>query len=312
MATPRPVTRSSLPIRSEISNLGPLAELPGTWIGTGFNLIARPDFQNGKPFFLEINGTIEHLEFTRIGGEIPNRGSGQDDAFLHGLHYLQKVSDCLTHGALHIEPGLWIVIPPTTDPPVPDQTVVRQATIPHGDSLLAQSTQVIVGVPGPPIFKEVNSFPFIDATIPDLNTLPTKPLGPPYTNPYLDVTALTAQVPACCIPAGLKIVDVVRNPALVPQTAATGQNITNMNVITISTAAVAGSTGILNIPFVVRNANAVQMDAIFWIETVTPDEGDPFMQLQYVQRVILNFLTDPTTGATIHWPHISVATLVKQ
>jgi CMP-2-keto-3-deoxyoctulosonic acid synthetase len=59
-------------------------------------------------------------------------------------------------------------------------------------------------------------------------------------------------------------------------------------------------------PFVVQNANAAQLDAIFWIEkVVNPIGGDePFIQLQYVQRVILDFLN-------IHWPHISVATLVK-
>jgi hypothetical protein len=46
------------------------------------------------------------------------------------------------------------------------------------------------------------------------------------------------------------------------------------------------------------------MDAIFWIETVQRPDGRKFLQLQYVQRVILDFIG-------IHWPHISVATLVK-
>jgi hypothetical protein len=47
------------------------------------------------------------------------------------------------------------------------------------------------------------------------------------------------------------------------------------------------------------------MDAIFWIETVQQADGSHFLQLQYTQRVILNFLN-------IDWPHISVSTLVKQ
>jgi hypothetical protein len=57
---------------------------------------------------------------------------------------------------------------------------------------------------------------------------------------------------------------------------------------------------------VVNNANATQLDAIFWIEKVVDPSGgpDPYIQLQYVQRVILDF-------DNIHWPHISVATLVK-
>jgi hypothetical protein len=288
-----------------LPKLGPLAELPGTWAGTGFNLIARPDFQNNKPFFLEINGTIENLEFTRIGGDIPNRGSEQQDISLHGVHYLQQVADCATHGALHVEPGLWLFIPPTTDPNVQQATVVRHATIPHGDSLLAQST-FFLEVNGPPKIDAVDSFPFTDPTIPGLNTPATQILGPPYTDQYLNRT-----LPACCLPSGLDLNAAVRNPALVLLAAINGQDITNTVVIAISTAAVAGSTGILNIPFVVRNANALQMDAIFWIEKVQPTAGDPFMQLQYVQRVILDFPAKPN-GPTIHWPHISVATLVKQ
>ena len=47
------------------------------------------------------------------------------------------------------------------------------------------------------------------------------------------------------------------------------------------------------------------MDAIFWIEKVQQPDGTHFMQLQYTQTIILNFLN-------INWPHISVATLVKQ
>src|ERR1700722_12743587 len=55
-------------------NLGLLGDLPGTFIGTGFNLIARPDKQNNNPFFLELNATQEILEFTNIGGGHPKPG----------------------------------------------------------------------------------------------------------------------------------------------------------------------------------------------------------------------------------------------
>jgi hypothetical protein len=98
------------------SNLGLLGDLPGTFIGTGFNLIARPDKQNNKPFFLEVNATQEILEFTNIGGDIPNRGSVQDDVTLHGVHYLQRVADCELHSAIHLEPGLWVRVDPTAAP----------------------------------------------------------------------------------------------------------------------------------------------------------------------------------------------------
>jgi hypothetical protein len=305
MTSVRPVSRASAPFAIEHPRLGPLGELPGTWMGTGMNLIARPDFQNQKPFFLEINGTLEDLEFTRIGGDIPNRGSEQNDINLHGLHYVQKVADCVTHGALHIEAGMWINIPETTDPKAP-ASVVRQATIAHGDSLLAQSTFITEVASGPRI-DAVDSFPFTDPTVPGLNT-PAKDVltNPAYIGPYLDT-----KLPTSCFPSGLDAKATIRNPALALLEAIKGQNIVRTVVIQISTAAAQGSTGILNIPFVVRNANALQMDAIFWIETVQPTNGDPFLQLQYVQRVILDFPPKPN-GQNIHWPHISVATLVKQ
>src|SRR5260370_19018038 len=130
MTSIRPTSRASAPFALDHPKLGPLRELPGTWIGTGFNLIARPDFQNQKPFFLEISGTLEDLEFQQIGGGIPNRGSEQFDIYLHGLHFLQKIADFLKHGALHIESRMWIYIPETPNPKAPP-TTVRPSTLAH-------------------------------------------------------------------------------------------------------------------------------------------------------------------------------------
>ena len=46
-----PVTfRASHALDKIQGNLGLLGDLPGTFIGTGFNLIARPDKQNNNPF----------------------------------------------------------------------------------------------------------------------------------------------------------------------------------------------------------------------------------------------------------------------
>ncbi|WP_258814610.1 hypothetical protein, partial [Klebsiella pneumoniae] len=62
-------------------NLGPLAELPGFWEGTGFSLIARPDSDpdNQDGFFLQLNLLRETIEFNAIGSPVPNRGSQQAD-----------------------------------------------------------------------------------------------------------------------------------------------------------------------------------------------------------------------------------------
>ena len=69
--------RPNLSILKLATSLGPLAELVGTWKGTGFNLIARPNFQNHNDIFLELNLTEENLKFTNIGGNVPNRSEEQ-------------------------------------------------------------------------------------------------------------------------------------------------------------------------------------------------------------------------------------------
>jgi hypothetical protein len=54
------------------------------------------------------------------------------------------------------------------------------------------------------------------------------------------------------------------------------------------------------------NARATRVDATFWIETIAGTGGHPDKhQLQYTQNVQLDF-----NG--LHWPHVTVATLVKQ
>jgi hypothetical protein len=157
-----------------LKQLGLLQELVGTWKGRGFNLIARPDFNDQTDLYLQLNQTRETLHFTAIGSAIPNRGFGQCDITLFGLTYLQQIADLGHDGALHIEPGIWVTQPATTFPPeaapAKGQIVARMGTIPHGNSLLAQGTAVpftgtpVLAVPGSPyngsLFPSFNSTPF--------------------------------------------------------------------------------------------------------------------------------------------------------
>jgi hypothetical protein len=118
--------------------LGPLAALPGTWVGTGFNTIWRPHFPSGaQDRFLELNLTSETLVFEEIPGAIPNRGLDQKDIEMFGVHYMQQVSDSSLSAGIHLEPGIWATVPRTTAPPEPP-TVVRMASIPHGTAIMAQ------------------------------------------------------------------------------------------------------------------------------------------------------------------------------
>ena len=146
--------------------LGPLALLAGTWKGNGFNQIWRP-FHGGPPNqdrFLELNQTLETLQFEEIPGDIPNRGLLQTDINLHGLTYLQQVQDAIVLGpngqlaGIHVEPGIWVAVPPTTDPQDPT-TVARLANIPHGTSLVAQGTAQ-PPISGPPLIPPVSIAPF--------------------------------------------------------------------------------------------------------------------------------------------------------
>lgn len=270
--------RAAGPRAAATSPLGLLAELPGTWAGSGFNLIAVPNKQHNADFRLILNATTEVLQFNSIGGVVPNRGSAQDDIGIFGLTYLQRVNDAVTHEGLHIEPGLWLNVPATQAPPAP-ASIVRQSTIPHGDSLLAQGHGWVI--PGGPKIVPVSSTP----TGPGVAS---KPPG------YFDVYMHSA------LPPGMKQSYVQNmNHALVEAIA--GQNIVSNVALEVASIPVGG---IVNIPFVTVNANATRMSAIFWIETVQRPDGTQFLQLQYTQTVILNFLN-------IDWPHISVGTLIK-
>jgi hypothetical protein len=299
--------RSSSSAVELIANLGPLAELPGTWSGSGFNLIARPDFEGGNDIFLELNLTEETLVFDAIGAPVPNRGSAQDDINLFGVHYLQKINDATNHGALHIEPGIWATVPATTTPSE-TPSVVRMASIPHGNSILAEGQSFTV--PGPPKFTPANTVPFAIGT-------PTPPPGAPNGFPEYNLGTPNA-FRTNPLPPGITQA-MVTDPTTVLAAAIAGQNIEQSIVLNIGTVPsfTLGTTpptvvnisdgggGVENIPFLNSNATAATVLATFWIERVVHPAGyGHYQQLQYVQTVLLNFLG-------LSWPHVSVGTLIK-
>ena len=156
--------------------LGPLSAFVGDFAGNGFNTIFRPDstatptlLPNPVPppppprdNILELNLTSEILSFSKSLGSVPNRGTAnQPDAFLNGVPYVQTVSDVTIHGEsvpIHFEPGLWIHVPATINPPL-GETVTRMASIPHGTTIEAQGL-VDAAKPGPPTIAPVDITPF--------------------------------------------------------------------------------------------------------------------------------------------------------
>ena len=113
--------------------------------------------QPGQDRFLELNLTQETLEFTAISGAIPNRGFLQADINMFGLTYLQQIKDKNVGAGLHIEPGIWAVVPQTTNP-AEGPTVVRMGSIPHGTVILAQGKSSTHA--GPPVIPVTNIKPF--------------------------------------------------------------------------------------------------------------------------------------------------------
>lgn len=274
-------------------NLGPLQDLPGFWEGTGFSMIARPDFSGGNPngFFLELNLLRETIEFTTIGSPVLNRGSVQDDIAIYGVTYLHRVTDGITGGALHIEPGMWLNIPATTEPQA-DASIARMATIPHGNAICT------VGFAQDVVFDKL-------PTIPPANTVPFK-IGseapPPGTkNPFpeydLSVDSRFRSVPA---PPGITQA-VIDDPNVVVREALEGHTLTQITRLITSTAS---AGGIDNIPFITSNADAPSLDSVFAIETVEGPLGTEYQQLQYSQTALLNY-------RGLSFPHVTVGTLIK-
>jgi hypothetical protein len=298
--------------------LGPLALLPGpgnapgTWVGHGFNAIWRPHrASTGQDRFLELNLTDEKLVFTRIDGDIPNRGLAMPDINMHGITYMQQINEAgHPDQGLHIEPGIWATVPQTSDPTEPP-TVVRMASIPHGTVINAQGIfQVIQGGP---------------QHIPDNNILPFFFGQQPHTNAEFDQVALTFTELDLSIPTQFRSLspgvtqDIVKNPNSVLQqalhTSLQGTNMKSRTFLHISTtnSIIQGGGGTANTAFLASshnpaggNAKATRVEATFWIETIAGAGGNPDVhQLQYTQLVMLDF-----NG--IHWPHVTVGTLRKQ
>lgn len=143
------------------TSLGPLDAFNGSFVGTGFNAIFRPNSSATPAHFntqpeagskfgvntennvLELNVTQEALTFTQKDNisRVPNRGEGgQGQIFLAGVAYLQVVYDTLNPKTgkadgvpvgIHLEPGLWMQVPASQNPDL-GITYTRMGSIPHG------------------------------------------------------------------------------------------------------------------------------------------------------------------------------------
>lgn len=341
---------------SSVRSLGPLTAFTGTFHGSGFNTIFRPDTGSPTPLpipatgdnLLELNLTRESLSFSPALGSVPNRGEVQPDAFLNGVPYLQVIQDVTVPRqpvGIHFEPGLWMSMPKTTDPDVPQPTVFRMASIPHGTTIEAQGT-----------FSTVNGKPDIKPV--DITPSPIADPTQKIKFPSQDVTKKdTARIPqdlTSFVAAGTITQAMLDDPNTLLRNHIASQNITSTAVIVISTQSAAPlfGGGTDNIAFLLGdpagnkpNANAVKMEAVFWIETVeftieVPifQPGQPPLTIPAetggAGQPVPEFLVNPPIPITaprsikvaapqiqysqqvflnfngLSWPHVSVATLV--
>jgi hypothetical protein len=341
---------------SSVPSLGPLAAFTGTFRGSGFNTIFRPDLGSptrlpvpvtGSDNLLELNITQETLSFSPSLGSVPNRGEVMPDIFLNGVPYLQVIKDVTVPRqpvGIHFEPGLWMAVPATTHP-AEGPTLVRMASIPHGTTIEAQGTSSTIN--GKPDIAAVDITPFV--------------IGQPNNKvPFPSQTASnkdTARIPqdlTSFIEAGTITQAMLTDPNTLLRNHIASQTITSTTVIVISTdpASPLFGGGTDNIAFLLGNsaaaapnADAVKMQAVFWIETVeftieVPvfEPGQPPLiipaETGAAGQPVPEFLVNPPVSITaprpikvkapqiqysqqvvlnfngLSWPHVSVATLV--
>lgn len=262
-----------------VPSLGPLAAFTGTFRGSGFNIIFRPDSTKtptplpkpvtGSDNVLELNLTLETLSFSPGLGSVPNRGSGsQADIFLNGVPYLQTISDVTKPGqpvGIHFEPGIWLAVPATTVP-AEGPTVARMASVPHGTTVEAQGTSSVVN--GKPAIPAVSITPFTTGSPNNKITFPSQTAAS-------NDTARIPQDLSSFVAAGTITQAMLNDPNTVLRNHIASQAITSTTVINISSAPAAPLTGggTDNIAFLLGsagapNAQTLKMQATFWIETV--------------------------------------------
>jgi hypothetical protein len=308
-------------------DLGPLKLLPGHWRseGRGWNMIALPFATQPPPagfdYRVLMNQYNEDLKFTLVDKGVPNRGiSGgrpvaDADQFVVTLDYQQSIDQVTAADfpvsdktgdpglAIHHEPGLWLhMLNETTN----SLNIARLASIPHGDSVLALGESEEFD--GPPQIPTINGLP-----IGVKRDFQNDPYLAPYKhfidNPFFG----TVPVPAPGDPAP-------RCPGFHPLDLSAMLNFVHdvdptpvIRTTVLQVDSTLEDAGIVNLPFIVKQANAASVKSTFWIQELdTGEKKNPNLRLQYSQIVILDFFPRPDgLPGRERWPHVSINTLDK-
>ena len=331
-------------------SLGPLKMLPGTWAnvrpehrldgnlfkgqgtmqgqgkspfdGRGWNLIALPFAEAGqrRNYRILMNQYNEVLKFDLIDDKVPNRGitvtrpAAPADQLVAALDYEQMIAQIAAKDIsesgdagdpglpIHHEPGFFLHMRnQTTD----DLNIARLATIPHGNAVTALGESG--SIEGAPNIQALSGLPEgVSNNILESVKHATDPSS--YLFPYNQFM----QNPFKGVLEGTSF------PGFSPENAnallklGLPDNVVNTTVLPTDTEIL--EAGIVNIPFVVRQADAAEMKSTFWImELDERDEKDrPRLVLAYSQFIFLDFFNrlDGRPGL-IRWPHISINMMEK-
>lgn len=339
--------RAAKPVEAD---LGPLALLPGVWsnlrdpdhpddparnplAGRGWNLIALPfaKAEERRPYRLLMNQYNEQLVFSTVDDKVPNRGITADrppqraDQLVATLDYQQTIrqiaaSDVSASGdagpaglPIHHEPGLFLHMKQQR---IDGFDIARLATIPHGNAANAIGRSEIID--GPPDIPDLSGFP--EGVTDDIATAVAEaadPLG--YLFPYHvfagtpfrgvipeSVTEFPGFGPANANALLQGFIEETKNPA------APERPILRTTVLDLGTDA--AEAGIVNIPFIERQADAAEMRSVFWImeQDAEGPLGGPRLLLVYSQFIYLDFFDrfDGKPGL-IRWPHVSINVMEK-
>ena len=291
-------------------DLGVLQLLPGTWsnapdlIGHGWNAIALPfaSDMSAIDYRLLLNQYNEVLRFTLVDKGVKNRGiqrgipSLNTDQVVVALDYEQRIEQIAAddfppsglqgeaNTTIHHEPGLWLFMINQAEPHC---NISRLGTIPHGDSLLALGAGALSVAP--PEIPAINGLPI------GVNQALTNPYLAPYAhfhaNPFQGLFDPTEP-----------------HKLLVGAIPGTVKRTTKLEV---STRVETG--GIVNTPFIVRQANAAEMISTFSIcelEETDACKSAPVHAISADRAARLLSRRDGLPGP-IRWPHVSINTMEK-
>lgn len=267
-------------------DFGNLTGLIGTWTGAnGFNMIAVPD-QQGE-FTLLVDSYTENMVVNAVPATTPNRGYKVIES-IPTLQYSTTISETPNGSLMHVECGFWELSDPNLNGGF---DIFRIASVPHGNAVEVMGNSSVIAGP-----------PTIDPT---LNGVPTGDLPPifGYKDPYgppFKYSGFSPQAP------NQTLIDYLTNQQN------EGLTVTQTVTLQVSTQNMGGMSNIASLQPSSTQIDVIptQFDATFWLETLKDQKGNTFQQLQYSQRVLLDFpVKSDQPGQTITWPHINVNTL---